>query len=91
MPEKPDTMQTAVAQNKPHFSIPSIIALGAAIAAFFVSPGAGFALAIIAIIFGVIGVLLSFAPSIRGGITSFLSIFLASIGIVVAIIKALVR
>jgi hypothetical protein len=81
-------MQTAIAQHKPHFSIPSIIAVGSAIACFFVRPGAGFALAIIAIIFGVIGLLLSFAPSIRGGFVSFFSLIFASIGIVFAIIKA---
>jgi hypothetical protein len=80
----------AIAQNKPHFSIPSIIALGAAIASFFVKPGTGVLLAIIAIIFGVIGVLLSFAPSIRGGLMSFLSLFIAAIGIVVAIIREVV-
>ena len=83
-------MQTAVAQHKPHFSIPSIIAVGAAIASFCVRPATGFALAIVAIIFGVLGLLLSFAPSIRGGLTSFFSLILASIGIVVAIIKAIV-
>jgi hypothetical protein len=84
-------MNTAIAEKKPHFSIPSIIAIGAAIAAFFVRPGAGFALAIVAIIFGVFGFLLSLAPSIRGGIVSFFSIILASIGIVAAIIKAILR
>ncbi|HEV2328515.1 MAG TPA: hypothetical protein VGY56_06980 [Verrucomicrobiae bacterium] len=80
-------MQTTAVQNKPHFSIPSIIALGAAIASFFVRPGTGFALAIVAIIFGVFGFLLSFAPSVRGGVTSVLSLLLAAIGIVVAIVK----
>lgn len=83
-------MQTTVAQSKPHFSIPSIIAVGAAIASVFVRPATGLALAIIAIIFGVVGILLSFAPSIRGGIMSFFSLILAMIGIIVAIIKAIV-
>ncbi len=86
-------MQTSVAQTvaqkKPHFSIPSIIAIGAAIASLCVRPGTGLALAIIAIIFGVFGFLLSFAPSIRGGVTSIFSLILASIGIVLAIIKAI--
>jgi hypothetical protein len=84
-------MQTALTQNKPHFSIPSIIAVAAAIGSFFVHAGAGFALAIVAIIFGVFGFLLSFAPSVRGGVVSILSLFLASIGVIVAIIKAFVR
>jgi len=78
-----------VAQNKPHFSIPSLIAIAAAIASFFVSPGAGFLLAIVAIIFGVLGLLLAFAPSVRGGAVSILSMFLACIGIVAALIKAI--
>ncbi|HEV2453744.1 MAG TPA: hypothetical protein VGY98_05760 [Verrucomicrobiae bacterium] len=82
-------MQTTVAQNKPHFSIPSIIAIGAAIASFFVRPGAGFALAIVAIIFGVFGFVLSLAPSVRGGVTSIFSLILAAFGIVIAIIKAI--
>ncbi len=81
-------METNVAQNKPHFSIPSIIAIGAAIASFFVSSGTGIVLAIIAIIFGIFGFLLSLAPSVRGGFMSVLSLILAAIGIVVAIIKA---
>jgi hypothetical protein len=82
-------MQTTVAQNKPHFSIPSLIAIAAAVATFFVSPGTGFALAIVAIIFGVFGFFLSLAPSIRGGVTSVFSVILAAIGIVIAIIKAI--
>jgi hypothetical protein len=82
-------MNTAAA-NKPHFSIPSLIAVAAAIASFFVGPGAGFTLAIIAIIFGIFGFLLAFAPSIRGGVLSVFSLVVAAIGIVVAIIRALV-
>jgi|1185.fasta_scaffold971602_1 hypothetical protein len=78
-------------QEKPHFSIPSIIAIAAAIASFFVSASAGFLLAMIALAFGVFGLLLSFAPSVRGGLVSMLSLVLASIGIVAAIIKAVLR
>ncbi len=77
-------------QNKPHFSIPSLIALAAAIASFFVTAGKGFTLAIVAIIFGVIGFLLSLAPSVRGGFVSIFSLIIACIGIVVAIIKAII-
>jgi hypothetical protein len=81
-------MNTAV-QNKPHFSIPSIIAIVAAIASFFVHAGTGFILAIIAIVFGVIGFILSLSPSVRGGVVSVVSLILAVIGIIVAIIKAI--
>ncbi len=77
------------AQTKPHFSIPSIIAIGAAIASLFVSAGTGFLLAIVAIIFGVFGFLLSLAPSVRGGVVSIISLLLACAGIVIAIVKAI--
>ena len=77
-------------QNKPHFSLPSIIAIGAAIASFFVSAGTGFILAMVAIGFGVIGFLLAMAPSVRGGLLSIFSLIIACIGIVAAIIRALI-
>jgi hypothetical protein len=77
-------------QNKPHFSLPSIIALGAAIASFFVSAGAGFILAMVAIGFGVIGFFLAMAPSVRGGLLSIFSLVVACIGIVAAIVRALI-
>jgi hypothetical protein len=80
-----------VAQNKAHFSIPSLIAIGAAIASFFVGPGTGFLLAIVAIIFGVLGVIMAMAPSVRGGFVSILSLLLASVGIVIALIRAIAR
>ena len=82
-------MNTAVAQSKPHFSIPSLIAIGAAIATFFVRPATGFALAIVAIIFGVIGFLLAFSPSVRGGVMSIFSLILAAIGIIIAILRGI--
>jgi hypothetical protein len=47
-------------------------------------------LAIVAIIFGVFGFLLSLAPSVRGGFVSIFSMIVACIGIVVAIIKAII-
>ncbi len=81
-------METQTGATKPHFSIPSIIAIAAAIASFFVGAGGGFILAIIAIVFGIIGMLLAFSPSVRGGLVSIFSMVLAAIGIVVAIAKA---
>ncbi len=74
---------------KPHFSIPSLIAIGAAIASFFTSAFLGFILALIAIFFGIIGVLLSMAPSVRGGIVSVLALLAGAVGIIVAVIKAI--
>ncbi len=81
-------META--QTKAHFSIPSLIAIAAAIASFFVRPGTGVILAIVASIFGVFGFILALAPSVRGGLVSILSLMLAGIGIVVAIVKAII-
>jgi hypothetical protein len=78
-----------VGQTKPHFSIPSLIAIAAAIASFFVGAAGGFILALIAIVFGIFGAMLSLSPSVRGGVVSVLSLFLAAIAIVVAVIKAI--
>ena len=83
-------MNPTIAQSKAHFSIPSIIAICAAIASFFLRPGAGVALAVVAIIFGVIGFLLALSPSVRGGVTSIFSLCLAVVGIVVAIIREII-
>ena len=49
------------------FSIPSIIAIIAAIASFPVGALMGFLLAIVAVIFGAIGFILSLSPRVRGG------------------------
>jgi len=74
---------------KPTFSLPSILAIAAAIGSFFVGAGWGVFLAIIAIIFGLIGFLLAFSSRIRGGMTSAISIVVGLIGIIVAIVKLL--
>jgi len=78
-------------QAKPHYSIPSILALVAAIASFFVSAGTGFLLAMVAIVCGALGFILSLSPSIRGGMISVVSLCLAGLGVIVAIIRAIVR
>ena len=77
-------------QGKPRFSLPSILAIGAAVGSFFVGAFGGFLLALLAIVFGVIGVLLSLAPSVRGGFLSILSLIVAAVGIIMAVIKVLV-
>jgi len=69
------------------FSIPSIIALVAAILSFVTGPALGMILAIAAIVFGLIGVLLSLSPRVRGGVTSTVGIVAGVIGILVALIK----
>ena len=71
----------------PAFSIPSIIAIVCAIASFMFGAALGFTLAIIAIIAGLIGVLLSLSPRVRGGMVSTLSILAGVVGIVAAVFK----
>jgi len=74
--------------TKPHFSIPSIVAIVAAIISLFTGAFWGFILAIIAIVCGIVGSLMAMSPSIRGGIISVLSLVLAAIGIILAIVRA---
>jgi hypothetical protein len=71
----------------PAFSIPSIIAIICAIASFMVGAGLGFILAILAIVAGLIGVLLSLSPRVRGGMISIFSVVAGVIGIVAAVFK----
>jgi hypothetical protein len=65
----------------------SILALICALASFFVGPGWGFLLAVVAIIAGLIGFVVSLSPRVRGGVTSFFAIVAGLIGIVTAIVK----
>ena len=88
MQETLDSIMQA-GETRAHFSLPSIIAIAAAIASYFVGAMAGFALALVAIVFGIIGALVAMSPSVRGGFISVLSLILAAIGIVVALIKAI--
>jgi len=83
------SLMETTGQTKARFSIPSIIAIIAAFASFGVGAFGGFILAIVAIIFGLIGLMLSMAPSVRGGVVSMLSLGIACIAIVAAVIKAI--
>ena len=80
-------MNAARAQSA-RFSFPSLIAIAAAIGSFFVDAGLGMILALVAILFGALGVLLSFSARTRGGFVSTLSVAAGVLGIVVAAIKA---
>ena len=75
--------------TKAAFSIPSILALVAAIISFKVGAFFGFVLAGIAILMGIIGVLLSLLPSVRGGIFSMIGVIGGVAGIIAALIKAI--
>ncbi|RYD60286.1 MAG: hypothetical protein EOP84_37160 [Verrucomicrobiaceae bacterium] len=77
----------ASGNNKAAFSIPSIIAVIAAFFSFRMGAAGGFVLACVAIGFGVLGFILSLAPSVRGGIISFIGIIAGLIGIIAAIVK----
>lgn len=69
------------------YSIPSIIAIIAAVASFPVGAFFGFMLAIVAVIFGAIGMILSFSPRVRGGVVSTLAVFAGMLGILAAVVK----
>ena len=71
------------------FSAPSILAIICAIASFFFGAGLGMVLAIAAIVLGAIGLMLSFSPTVRGGMTSTISVVAGVVGIVAAIFKLL--
>ncbi len=83
-------LSNPVWESRPHFSIVSLLAIAAAIVSFFVHPGIAFALAVVAIVLGCIGMLLAFAPSIRGGITSFVSVLAGVAGVIVAIVRIVI-
>lgn len=78
----------SVEPGRARFSIPSIIALIAALLSFTTGAFWGLVLAGIAIIFGLLGVLLSFSPSIRGGFISIVSLIAGFIGLMAAVVKA---
>lgn len=76
-------------RERAEFSIPSFIAIGAAILSFMTGAFWGLILAIVAIIFGLLGVVLSFSPRVRGGMVSVFSLGAGILGIVAAVIKAI--
>ena len=81
-------MSQLPATSRASFSIPSIIALLAAVGSFMNGAILGMILAEVAIVFGILGVLLSLAPSKRGGVISTFGICAGVIGIIAAVIKA---
>ncbi|HEX8522588.1 MAG TPA: hypothetical protein VF669_10060 [Tepidisphaeraceae bacterium] len=74
-----------------HFSIPSILAIVCAIGAFMSTAGWAMLLAIAAIVLGIIGVLLSLSPRVRGGMISIFSVLAGVLGIVAALVKFVVH
>lgn len=78
---------TPVARNS--FSIPSLISVAAAIGSFMTGATLGLILAVIAILFGILGVVISLSPVKRGGVASTFGIMAGAVGIIAAIIKAI--
>ena len=76
-------------RNPAVFSIASLLSLAAAIGSFMTGAFFGLILAIVAIFFGIVGVIMSFAESRRGGLISILAMIGGVIGIVAAVIKAI--
>jgi hypothetical protein len=77
-------------RSDPRFSIVSILALICGIIGLASGAGWGLVLAILAILLGAIGVIMSLLPGVRGGMMSILSVVLGAIGIILAIIKFII-
>lgn len=75
--------------QKAAFSIPSILAVVAAFFSFRMGAFGGFVLAGIAIVLGILGLVLSLSPKVRGGIMSFIGIAAGAIGIIAAVVKTI--
>lgn len=75
--------------QKAAFSIPSIIAVIAAIFSFKMGAFFGLILAGVAILAGLFGILLSLSPAKRGGIFSIFGVIAGAIGVIAAVIKAI--
>ena len=73
--------------NNPAFSIPSMLAIAAAIGSFMTGAFLGTLLAIAAIVLGLIGALLAMSPRVRGGMMSIVAIGAGLVGIVAAVFK----
>ena len=75
--------------NQTRFSIPSILAIIAAVVSFMTGAFWGLILAITAVVLGAIGVMLAFSSTTRGGVMSTLAILAGLLGLVAAVIKAI--
>ncbi len=76
-------------ENKASFSIPSVLAIIAAILSFSFGAILGLVFAALALIFGALGLFLALAPGKRGGGLSMIAVALSVIGVIAAVIKAI--
>ena len=80
-------MEPVPTQQRPAFSIPSILAVICAIISFRRGAFGGATFAVLAIVLGLIGFVLALLPGKRGGIVSVISIVAGLIGIIAAVFK----
>jgi hypothetical protein len=78
-----------VRTTKASFSIFSIIAIVAALLSFATGAVFGLILAVIAIICGIIGMVMASSSKTRGGVISVFSLVAGGLGILAAVIKAI--
>jgi hypothetical protein len=78
-----------MATSKASFSIASILAIILAILSFKFGAILGLLLAAGAFLFGVVGLLLALSPHTRGGMLSMLAVMMSIIGVIAAIVKAI--
>ncbi|MGJ8697940.1 MAG: hypothetical protein ACSHYF_16600 [Verrucomicrobiaceae bacterium] len=71
------------------FSVLSIIAIVSAVLTFMTGPILGLIFAAVAVLAGLGGIILAASPRVRGGLTSTLAIVGGFIGVIAAIIKAI--
>ncbi len=71
------------------FSFASIVAIVAAILSFKVGVFLGLILAAVAFIFGLLGILFAVRSNVRGGALSIIAIILSFVGVIAAVIKAI--
>jgi len=71
----------------PAFSIPSLLAVAAAVGSFMTGAFLGTFLAIAAIVLGLLGAMLAMSPRVRGGMMSLVAIGAGLLGIIAAVFK----
>lgn len=81
------TLQHPHRTHEASFSIPSILAIVAAIGSFAVTPGYALLLCIVAALLGTFGIVLALMPGIRGGFISMLSLLMGAAGGLVALVR----
>ena len=73
--------------DRAKFSIPSILAVACALLSFVVSAGWAFILALAAVAFGLLGVILALSPRVRGGMVSIIAMVTGGIGVILALLR----